>query len=55
MSAATIHARLMTALRNLQRAERNAVLRFAEVLRRELYRELGYASIFALPDRGLHV
>lgn len=47
MSAAAIHARLLAALRDLQRAERNAVLLFGEILRRKLYRDLGYASIQA--------
>ena len=45
MSAATIHARLLSALRELRRAERNAVLLFGEVMRRELYKDLGYATI----------
>ncbi|MBC8426791.1 HNH endonuclease [bacterium] len=45
MSAATIHARLLSALRELRRAERNAVLLFGEVMRRELFKELGYATI----------
>ena len=45
MSAAAVHARLLAALRELRRAERNAVLLFAEVMRRELFRELGHASI----------
>jgi len=47
MSAATVHTRLLAALRDLQRAERNAVLLFGEILRRKLYRDLGYASIQA--------
>ncbi len=45
MSAHELHARLETALRELKRAERNAVLLFAEILRRRLYRDLGYATI----------
>jgi len=48
-----IHARLRAALHELQRAERNAVLLFGEVLRRELYRELGYASIQAYAAEAL--
>jgi len=35
----------MTALTELRHAERNAMLWFAEVLRRKLFRQLGYASI----------
>ncbi|MBC8423628.1 HNH endonuclease [bacterium] len=45
MSAAEIHARLEAALSELQRAEKNAVLLFGEILRRKLYRDLGYSSI----------
>jgi len=45
MSAAELHARLETALRELKRAERAAVLLFAEIMRRRLYRDLGYATI----------
>ncbi len=53
MSAATIHARLLAALRELRRAERNAVLLFAEVMRRELFKELGYATIQAYAAEAL--
>ncbi len=45
MSATDIHARLEAALRELQLAEKNAVLLFGEILRRKLYRDLGYSSI----------
>jgi len=45
MSATDIHARLEAALRELQRAEKNAVLLFGEMLRRKLYQDLGYSSI----------
>ena len=45
MSAAEIHARLVAALSELQRAEKNAVLLFGEILSRKLYRDLGYSSI----------
>jgi len=45
MSASEIHARLQAALSELQRAEKNAVLLFGEILRRKLYRDLGYSSI----------
>ncbi len=47
MSAAAIHARLEAALRELELAQQNAVLLFAEILRRKLYRDLGYSSIQA--------
>ncbi len=47
MSANELHSRLQTALEDLKRAEQRAVLLFAEMLRRELYRELGYSSIQA--------
>lgn len=45
MSVSEVHTRLEAALRELKRAERNAVLLFAEILRRKLYRDLGYATI----------
>jgi 5-methylcytosine-specific restriction endonuclease McrA len=45
MSATEIHARLEAALTELQRVEKNAVLLFGEILRRKLYRDLGYSSI----------
>jgi len=45
MSATDIHARLQAALRAIQLAEKNAVLLFGEMLRRKLYRDLGYSSI----------
>jgi len=47
MSASEVHARLESALRDLRRAERNAVLWFGEIFRRRLYLELGYSSIHA--------
>jgi hypothetical protein len=45
LSAREAHARLSQALIALREAERNAVLWFAEILQRRLYRELGYSSI----------
>ncbi len=45
MSANDIHARLEAALRELQLAEKNAVLLFGEMMRRMLYQDLGYSSI----------
>ena len=47
MSANEIHARLEAALRELQQAEKNAVLLFGEILSRKLYLDLGYSSIQA--------
>ena len=47
LPAAKVHARLEQALAEMQRAEQNAVLLFAEILRRKLYRDLGYSSIHA--------
>ena len=45
LSAAHVDARMCESLRELQAAERNSVLWFAEVMNRRLYRELGYATI----------
>ena len=53
LSAREVHARLQRALADLQRAERNAVLWFAEVMRRELYRDLGYGSIYHYATEAL--
>ena len=53
MSATEIHARLEAALWELQRAERNAVLLFGEILHRKLYRDLGYSSIQAYAAEAL--
>jgi hypothetical protein len=53
LPAAEVHSRLTVALQVLQRAERNAVLWYAEVLRRKLYRDLGYASIQAYSSEAL--
>jgi hypothetical protein len=46
-SAHVVHTALTHALDELRRSERGAVLLFAEVMQRELYRELGFASIHA--------
>ncbi len=43
--ALEVHHALKTAIAAWEQAERNAVVCFAEVLRRRLYRELGYSSI----------
>ena len=53
MSATEIHARLEAALCELQRAEKNAVLLFGEILRRKLYQDLGYSSIHAYAAESL--
>ncbi len=45
LDAKTAHIRLREALAVIREAERNAVTLFAEIMRRRLYRELGYASI----------
>jgi 5-methylcytosine-specific restriction endonuclease McrA len=45
LPAAEVHASLRRSLEELRAAERNAVLWFAEILSRKLYRELGYGSI----------
>jgi 5-methylcytosine-specific restriction endonuclease McrA len=53
MSASEIHACLEAALSELQRAEKNAVLLFGEILSRKLYRDLGYSSIQAYAAESL--
>ncbi len=53
MSANEIHARLEAALSELQRAEKNVVLLFGEILSRKLYRDLGYSSIQAYAAEAL--
>jgi hypothetical protein len=45
LPASQVHARLQAALQALRQAERNAVLWFAEIHRRRLYRDLGYSSM----------
>jgi 5-methylcytosine-specific restriction endonuclease McrA len=53
LPAGEVHTRLRAALEELQAAQRNAVLWFAEVLSRGLYRELGYSSIHAYAAEAL--
>ena len=53
LSAREVDARLRTALEELQAAQRNAVLWFAEIVNRHLYRELGYSSIHAYAAEAL--
>ena len=45
LPAAEVHVELKSALRELRRAEKSAVIWFSDVYARKLYRELGYASI----------
>ncbi len=45
LSAHHVDAALKRAVRTLEQAEHNALLWFGEVLRRKLYRKLGYSSI----------
>ncbi len=53
LDAKTLHTHLCTALAALRKAEGNAVAFFAEVLRRRLYRDLGYASIHLYAHEAL--
>jgi hypothetical protein len=52
-SAGALHAELRAALVAVQRAEKQAVLCFAEILERILYRELEYSSIHAYAAEAL--
>ncbi len=45
LSAPEVHELLQSALAALRRAEQNALIWFAEIRRRRLYRDLGYASL----------
>ena len=45
MSASKLHSRLLTTLSELARVEKRAVLLFAEIYERRLFRELGYSSM----------
>ena len=45
LDARAAHEKLRAALIALRKAERNAVVLFGEIMRRKLYRELGYSSI----------
>ncbi len=53
LDAKALHTHLCTALAALRKAEGNAVALFAEVLRRRLYRDLGYASIHLYAHEAL--
>ncbi len=53
LSARELHVRLQEALAELRRAEKSAVLIFAEIQERRLYRELGHSSIFQYAELAL--
>ncbi len=53
LDAKTVHGRLCSALVVLRQAEGNAVALFAEVLRRRLFRALGFASIHIYAQEAL--
>jgi hypothetical protein len=53
LSAAAVDAQLRAAVAALRRAERSAVLWFAELMRRRLYRDCGYSSIHAYAEAVL--
>jgi len=51
--AARVHASLRCSLEALDQARQSAVLWFSDVMKRELYRELGYSSIYQYATDGL--
>ncbi len=53
LPAAAVDARLRAAIAELRCAERSAVLWFAELMRRRLYRDCGYSSIHAYAEAVL--
>ena len=53
LGAAEVDRRLRQALHQLQLAERNAVLWFAEVLKRRLFKDLGFSSIYQYAGEAL--
>ena len=53
LSAREVHHRLKESLAELQHAERNVALWFAEVVRRKTYKELGYSSTYQYADLEL--
>ena len=53
LPAAAVDARLRSAVADLRSAERNAVLWFAELMRRRLYRDRGFSSIHAYAEAVL--
>ncbi len=54
-SAREVHTALQDALVRMRRAEECAVLHFAEILRRRLYRELGHSSIHSYAEVELGI
>ncbi|NNK63230.1 MAG: hypothetical protein HKO98_08440, partial [Gemmatimonadetes bacterium] len=46
LSAKQVHASLVRAVADVERAEKNLVLWFGEMLERELFRDLGFSSIY---------
>jgi hypothetical protein len=52
-TAPRLHADLLIALKELRQAEKNAMLLFAEILRRKLYRELGFSNIHLYSNDAL--
>ncbi|MBM4118889.1 hypothetical protein FJ251_14365, partial [bacterium] len=53
LPAAAVDAHLRAAVAELRRAEQSAVLWFAELMRRRLYRDCGYSSIHAYAEQVL--
>lgn len=53
LPADRVHKNLITHLESMHRAEGGAVLCFGEIVRRGLFRELGYASIHDYAERAL--
>ncbi len=53
LDARSAHGRLRQALSALRKAEHNAIILFAEIMHRQLYRELGFASIHLYADEAL--
>jgi hypothetical protein len=51
--AAKVHSSLRSSLKAMNQAHKCAVLWFAEIMRRHLYRELGYSSINQYAMKGL--
>jgi 5-methylcytosine-specific restriction endonuclease McrA len=51
--AAKVHSSLRSSLKTMNQAHKCAVLWFAEIMRRRLYRELGYSSINQYAMKGL--
>jgi len=53
LPASAVDTRLRAAVADLRRAEQSAVLWFAELMRRRLYRDCGYSSIHAYAEAAL--